>query len=662
MDGKSLDLTAEKLQQLKALFPEVFSEDKIDFQRLKIALGENVIDSKEHYELSWAGKMNARAEIQKQTTATLVMSGLVASNENPPLLPAHSSLQKHSFIEGENLEVLRILQKSYFGKVKMIYIDPPYNTGNDSFVYPDSFEERQKDYKSRAGKTMENGNLNSAGFWQQNTKENGHFHSNWLSMMYPRLYLSRNLLREDGVIFISIDDNEASNLKLLCDEIFGEENFIGDFVWRRKVGAGADAKLFFRQHEHIYFYAKNIQYIKDLFQPLTNEQKKEYANPDNDPRGEWASTDLGSPAHDNDPKRIYPVTSPTGKVFEKCWSYTRENFGKLLEQNLIWWGSEGNSMPKRKRFLNDKQGLTPRSWIDNILTQDGRKDLENIGLSDFFDYPKPIKLIKHFLSIVTNPTENHLILDFFAGSGTAAQAVMELNEEDGGNRQFICVQMPEPTAKNSEAYKAGYKTIADITKARIEKVVSKIVAGGKQKKKANTQKIELLQQKISKSLPSEEKESIKAEIQDLENQNQEIQVRHSTLATRYYTLAPSNFKVWQSDIKGVQAIATQLFEHQQSEKQTDEQDKFFVELCLKSGLGLSPNYVVKVLTDNLKVYQVEKTKVWFCFDKYNTVLKEAILAQQAQKIVMLNSCFEGDVALINFQFELKENGVELTII
>ncbi len=225
MDGKSLDINAELIAQLKAMLPDVFSEDKIDFQRLKTALGEDAFVQGEHYELSWAGKTEARKEIQKQTTATL------APNRAASVDFDHA---QNLFIEGENLEVLRTLQRSYFGKVKMIYIDPPYNTGNDSFVYPDDYSERQDEYKKRTGMTDENGFLNKQDLWRQNRRENGQFHSVWLSMMYPRLYLSRNLLREDGVIFISIDDNEAANLKLLCDEVFGEENFVANVVWQKK--------------------------------------------------------------------------------------------------------------------------------------------------------------------------------------------------------------------------------------------------------------------------------------------------------------------------------------------------------------------------------------------------------------------------------------------
>ena len=306
-----------------------------------------------------------------------------------------------------------------------------------------------------------------------NVETSGRYHSAWLTMMYPRLFLARQLLQDDGIIFVSIDDHEVHNLRLLMNEVFGEENFIGGFVWRKKAGAGADSKLFFRQHEHILMYSRNIGQIGALFQPLTEKQRSEYKNPDNDPRGPWASTDL-TRSDDNDPARIYEVISPTGKKFTACWSYTKSNFHTLINENRIWWGKQGNSKPKRKRFLSDKKGLTPRSWIDIALTSDGRRDLEKLNFS-VFDYPKPVKLIKHFLQIATNA--NDLILDFFAGSCTTAQAVLELNEEDGGNRRFITVQLPEPTPEESKARKAGYETISDLGKERVRQVLAKMEEG-----------------------------------------------------------------------------------------------------------------------------------------------------------------------------------------
>ena len=313
-------------------------------------------------------------------------------------------------IEGDNYHALSVLNYTHQNAIDLIIIDPPYNIGKGDFVYNDKIIDENDSYR----------------------------HSKWLSFMNVRLRLSKNLLSEKGVILISIDETEFAQLKLLCDDIFGDKNFIGAFVWRKKAGAGADSKLLFTQHEYILFYSKNISNIDRFYQPLSEEQKKEYKNPDNDPRGLWAPTDLTAPSSDTDDSRLYEIVSPiTGRRWLRRWSYTLENMEGLISNNLVWFGKDGNSMPKRKRFLSDKIGLVPRSIIDFTLTADGKKDLEKIfgRESRLFNYPKPVKLIKHLIGIASKG--DSLILDFFAGSGTTGQAVMELNREDGGERRFV---------------------------------------------------------------------------------------------------------------------------------------------------------------------------------------------------------------------------------
>jgi adenine-specific DNA-methyltransferase len=663
MDGQSLNITTEKIQQLKALFPEVFSEDKIDFQRLKIALGEDNFVKGEHYELSWAGKTEARKEIQKQSSATL-NSPLTPEVSPPPpeggvntskTPPSGGGGANHLFIEGENLEVLRTLQKSYFGKVKMIYIDPPYNTGNDSFVYPDNFEERQKAYKERANIVNENGDRNSLGFWQTNHRENGQFHSVWLSMMYPRLYLSRNLLKEDGIIFISIDDNEASNLKLLCDEIFGEENFVALFP-RVTKKAGKSSEEIAKNNDYIVCYQKSNQSVLNTFEHIDDGFK--YSDEFVEERGIYKlnqTLDYGSIQYSQSldyeieiEGKIIRAGGVSKEEMEErkirnpksdfCWRWSKDlfDFGYKNGFVVLKEGKNGFriytktyqnatiSKNDKGYFVEIKQrtkSVSTLDFIENEFSNDNsRKDLTKIFENSVFEYSKPVFLIKYLINIVCKPTENHIILDFFAGSGTTAQAVMELNEEDGGNRQFICVQLPEPTDENSEAHKAGYKTIADITKARIRKVIEKI--GKEREGKLNLQGFKNLE----------------------------------GLSFQHFVLAESNFKVWRSDIQGSEAIALQLFEHQQSEKESDNHDNLFVELCLKSGLGL--NVVYKQENDFYKVEQ----EIWFCFEKYTATQKEIILAEKPQKLVYLNSCFESDVALSNFQLELKEYDIKLQLI
>ena len=338
---------------------------------------------------------------------------------------------------------------------------------------------------------------------------------------------------------------------------------------------------------------------------------------------------MSAPAHDNDPKRIYEVVSPTGKVVKKCWAYTQDNFKQLIADNLIWWGNDGNAMPKRKRFLAEKQGLTPRSWIDHILTQDGKKDLQNLEMDNLFDYPKPVKLVKHLLSIATESHENAIVLDFFAGSGTTAQAVMALNEADGGNRSFILVQLPEPTQAHSEAHRAGYSNIAQLTRARIDKVIEQI----NQTKARNTDK-----------------------------------KRQNSLNCRYFTLVPSCFKLWRTDITDKTDLAKQLADLRQSEKSDSLPENMLLELCLKNGLGLHLSYQLqdgfyKVCKPNTN-YQTNHSNspLWFCAEPYGIHMNELIIAQKPQKMVFLNSCFECDNDLCQLKVCAQEQNIELFIL
>ena len=447
-------LVSERMTVLKKMFPEFFTEDKLDVSKLREALGESVEEETEAYRFTWAGRHKAINMLQTPTRATLVPC---------PEESVDFDATGNIFVEGDNLEVLKLLYKPYFGEVKAIYIDPPYNTGGE-FVYTDNYKDPLNTYLRITGQIDQEGNITS-----NKVEKSGHLHSNWLSMMYPRLFLARQFLKDEGIILVSIDDHEVHNLRMLMNGIFGPENFIGGFVWRKKAGAGSDSKLFFRQHEHILMYARNKEKIGELFQPLTEKQRREYKNPDNDPRGPWAPTDL-TRTRDNDPARIYEVVSPKGEKFTECWTYTKENFQKeLIDDNRIWWGKNGRSKPKKKRFLTEKKGLTPRSWIDTVLTSDGGKDLKKLDFP-VFEYPKPVELIKLFLRIATDADD--LVLDFFAGSCTTAQAVLELNRENGESRRFIMVQLQELTPKGSDARKAGYETISDIGKERIRRVVA----------------------------------------------------------------------------------------------------------------------------------------------------------------------------------------------
>lgn len=377
------------------------------------------------------------------------------------------------YIEGDNLEVLKLLQNSYFNKVKMIYIDPPYNTGND-FIYVDDFAQNIDEYEEAKGSFDEEGNR-----LFKNTDTNGRFHSDWCSMIYPRLVLARNLLANDGVIFISIDDNEQENLKKICDEVFGEKNFIAQVIWERAYAPVNLKKHFSENHDYIICYAKDIDKAICNGLPRASEANDRYSNPDNDPRGVWQSDNLSvGPIVQS---KIYEIITPGGrKVLPPegyCWRLTKEKFKEYIEDNRIWFGKDGNNVPRIKRFLSEvKQSVTPMTiWKYSEVghSQDAKQNLKKLfdGKS-FFDYPKSVELIKRCIQLYSN--ESSIILDFFSGSATTAHAVMQLNAEDGGKRKFIMVQLPEKTDEKSEAFKAGYKNICEIGKERIRRAGEKI--------------------------------------------------------------------------------------------------------------------------------------------------------------------------------------------
>lgn len=649
MDGKSLNLIDELIAQLKQILPDAFSEGRIDFARLKDILGEDVLVPNEHYELSWAGKAEARKEIQKQTTNTLIPD--LASTLTPSPSPiGRGESAGNIFIEGENLEVLRILQKSYFGKVKMIYIDPPYNTGNDSFVYPDDYAERLDEYNKRTGITDEEGYLNKQDLWRKNTRENGQFHSVWLSMMYPRLYLARNLMREDGVIFVSIDDNEVATLKGIMDEIFGEENFISQIIIQSNK-RGQTYKEISKTHEYILAYSKSDTY------EILEIEKTGNQLPFEDTEGKFDLWELRNRnpkfGKHNRPNLYFPIyVSPNIKdengysrislkktsdfsieVYplnsegkESCWRWSSDTI--IRDGNLD--GEVAVIVSKQTRdgkwniYEKSRKSTTKAKSIwdeTSMISEQGTVEIGNLGLSNYFDHPKPVDLVKKCLRITTEKSD--LVLDFFAGSGTTAQALFELNEEDGNNRQFICVQMPELLEEDGEAYKAGYRTIADISKARITKVIEK------------------LQKARAEQLALESKPQV--------------------LGFRSFKVAPSNFKSWRGDAEG-EELLKQLDFLKQSEKDGSLHENMLVELLLKSGLVLTAK-VETLKAGKAEAYLVEDGRLFLFFGGYNKSIKELIHEKMPQRVVCLDSAFKGkDEDISNFKLELKEAGVELTIL
>jgi adenine-specific DNA-methyltransferase len=460
------------------------------------------------------------------------------------------------------------------------------------------------------------------------------------------LYLARNLLRDDGVIFISIDDNEAANLKLLTDEIFGSENFIAQLIWERAYSPKNDARFVSNSHDYVLMYAKKIAAFEIGRLDRTEEANARYANPDNDPRGVWKSSDMSVKTYTADSD--YPITTPSGRIVEpptgRCWRLSKNAFFERLQDNRIWFGTDGNSVPSIKRFLTELKfdGMAPTSimaYKDVGHSQEGAKLLVSLLKAGVFDGPKPVRLLQRLVTLA-NVADDSIILDFFAGSGTTAHAVMELNAEDGGTRQSISVQMPEVLEESSEAYKAGYRTIADITRARIDKVIAKL--------------------KAENPLTSQD------------------------LACAHFTLAPSNFKVWRGDVAGAEALREQLSIFQTAEKHpstgsgrtgehVDAQTAMLAELLLKTGQGaLGVHAISKPLqvagTTVQRVLMADDQQMWLCFEPYTPALKDEIAKAKPAKVLMLNSCFVGkdghgaDEQLANLQLELAGLDIGLTVI
>ena len=492
-------------------------------------------DSKERYSLTWNGKARARQIAQEVSTGTLRPAKEESKNWDNT---------ENIYIEGDNLEVLKLLQKSYHGKIKMIYIDPPYNTGKD-FVYKDNFKDNIENYKKVTGQVSEEGTKLTT-----NTDTDGRYHSNWLNMMYPRLKLSRNLLTDDGVIFISIDDNEQANLKKLCDEIFGEENFIAQIVWERAYAPVNLKKHFSESHDYMVCYSKNINLSINNGLKRSEEADNRYLNPDNDPRGVWQSDNFSvGPAVESN---IYKIVSPSGRENYppngRSWRVSEEKFKEMLLDNRVWFGEDGNGVPRQKRFLSEvKNSITPMTiwkYTEVGHSQDATKKLKELfDEVHVFDYSKTVELIKRCIELYT--IQGDIILDFFSGSSTTAHSVMQLNAEDGGNRKYIMVQLPELCDEDSEAYKAGYKNICEIGKERIRRAGEKI--------------------KSDESLPLENREKL-------------------DVGFKVFKLDSSNIKEWDTNTEDLKQTLLDSMENIKSDRNSLD---VLYEILLKYGLDLN---------------------------------------------------------------------------
>ncbi|AUL99984.1 site-specific DNA-methyltransferase [Zoogloeaceae bacteirum Par-f-2] len=617
--GASPNPADERRKQLAALIPEAFSEGRLDVAALKRALGEHaVIEGGERYALNWAGKSDAYRVLQTPSTATLRPQRDQSVNFDTA---------QHVFIEGENLEVLKVLQKAYFGKVKLIYIDPPYNTGSDSFIYPDRFQESKEDYLRRINDLNDDGTLMREGFFRKNSKENGHYHSNWLSMMLPRLYIARNLLREDGVIFVSCDDHEVHNLRCLMNEVFGDENFVATVIWQKVYSPKNSARHFSEDHDYVVVYARRAETWQPALLPRTGEMEARYDNPDDDPRGPWKPGDLS--ARNYYGEGTYAITCPSGRVIDgppsgRYWAISKDKLLELDADKRIWWGKDGNNVPAIKRFLSEvKHGRVPQTlWKYEEVghTQEAKKEL--VSLVDFpnsdavFDTPKPTRLIRQMLRLGTDRKGGDIVLDFFGGSATTLQAVLEQNAEDGGDRRCVVVQLPEPVEGGSQSL----RTIADIARTRGRNAIAS------------------LRQRADLATPVD-----------------------AGLGFKAFTLAPSNFKQWRGDgIDTAEQLAEQIQLFAKSEKDGAAVEDMLYELLLKFGQELTtPIEPLEVAGG--RVFAIHERKMIFVLESFSEAMIDPLVAMKPREIIAIDGVFnDSDMLKTNLDLQCRDAGIRFT--
>jgi adenine-specific DNA-methyltransferase len=552
-ETKSPDLIAGNVEQLKAVFPEAFSEGKVDFGVLKQLLGGAVDEQEEKYGLNWHGKRRARQLALTPSTGTL---------RPCPEDSVDWDSTRNLMIEGDNLEVLKLLQKSYAAKVKLIYIDPPYNTGQD-FIYPDDFQDNIKNYLELTGQVDGNGNKISF-----NTETSGRFHTDWLNMMYPRLKLARNLLREDGVIFISIDEREIPNLRKICDEIFGEGNFITNFIWEKRTNR-ENRKVVSTRHDNIVCYCRDSALIPKAVRqlPMSEKALANYKNPDNDPRGAWKSDPATAQAGHGTKSQFYTFKAPNGSIHElesgRCWLYTKPVMEQAAQEGRLWFGRDGNGVPRIKTYLDAKErGLTPETiWFaEDVGTNEIAKNMlkELFDERSVFDTPKPVDLIRQMILL---SAEEGIVMDFFAGAGTTGHAVFAQNAQDNGKRRFILVQLPEPCSDDSEAKMMKLKTIADITRERLRRAARKIGEEWEAKQLTLTKDPDLLDPQSAIATP-----------------------QYPDFGFRAFRLDSSNIHEWEPNREDLPKTLEDSVEHLKTDR--TEADILF-ELLLKLGLDLT---------------------------------------------------------------------------
>ena len=636
LNMKTNDITMQNIEKIKELFPNVITEkenDKgktvkaIDFNILKQILSKDLVeDNQERYTLNWPGK---KASILKANTPiTKTLRPVVEDSvdfENTENL----------YLEGDNFEVLKILQESYLNKVKMIYIDPPYNTGKD-FIYKDKFSVSQKEHDKNSGAIDEDGYK-----MFQNTNSNGRYHSDWLSMMYERLLVARDLLTDDGVIFMSIDDNEVHNLRKISDEIFGEENFVGEFIKQSKVGGGSDSIHIAKEHEYILLFSKNIEIFPEMFETHDEKYLKRYKFEDEFGRYFWDT--LARPGLKNPIN--YDIIAPDGSIINGNWIYSKKRFDKECSSNNIQIKKKktGGWSVQFKQRLNLK-GKKPRSMTSDFGgTIEGKKEISTLfEIEKIFPYPKSIKHIKKILEIIIS--KNDIILDFFSGSATTAHAVMQLNAEDGGNRKFIMVQLPEKTAEKKEAFKAGYENICEIGKERIRRAGKKIKSDFIEKYNKELEKLG----KNKKTLIQDEEMEKKIKI--IEEKIEKI--NNLDIGFRVYKTDETNMKeVFYHPLKFNQKS---LDDFTKNIKDGRTSEDLLTQVILDLGLKLSLPIEKKIIKEN-EVFFVRTNSLVACFDEnMNFSIIDEIAKVKPLKVVFKNASFKNDADLINLETKFKE--------
>lgn len=669
------DIATTLATQLQSLCPEVFSEGRLDVSALKRTLGEDlIIEGGERYALTWAGKSEAYKVLQTPSTATLRPERDKSVNFDKA---------QHAFIEGENLEVLKVLQKAYFGKAKLIYIDPPYNTGSDSFIYPDRFQESKEDYLKRINDLTDDGTLMREGFFRKNNKENGHYHSNWLSMMLPRLYIARNLLREDGVILVSIDDNEAANLKLLLDEVFGPENLVAQMVWEK--GRKNDAKLVSVGHEYMLIYARSMSRLKESKTiwrepkpgakeiiekwrelkancgdnnyeaqqvalrewyktlPESHPSKKLSRHKWIDKWGPWRDRDIswpggGGPRYDV----LHPVTKKPCKVPERGWIYsTLEEMQRQIKLGLVEFREDHQEPPFRKAHLlpvpeelseevenyyedeeisDDEIGLQVLGSVLYKQSQVSVKYLRKLMGGKLFNNPKDHEVLARIIRYCMGDDDSGLVVDFFAGSASTAEAVLTLNAREGGSRRILSVQIPEPCEENSAAYKAGYPTIAALSRDRIARVIQQL--------KKNSD--------LASPIPE-------------------------GLGLKSFILTPSNFKQWRGDdIDTAEQLAEQMQMFAKSEKEGAAIEDMLYELLLKFGQELTtPIECLEVAGS--KVYAIHDPKMLFVLEHFTESMIVPLVAMKPREIIVIDGVFnDSDMLKSNLDLQCRDADIRFT--